>query len=299
MDGVHAVSRYVSGSRGATRRYLAVIVVLLGLGTAARAGFITGPADPDYLTTFQGASAKTFADLGFTVGLGATDLKVSTDTWSDPSGFIFGTVHTQNGTASGTTTDKIGYGYFTYGATNASANARDYDWLQNTGTNGTTDPSLDKPWLGTIWDLGGLANQAVVFPIVDHGPLPQEVVEYTVYLTNDPTSTSLADWSLALLDSVYMQGWEADSTSLADGFTTVWKLPGGATFRYVSVQGIGSQALRPLSGDEDEIDAVGGLTATGVGVGGVPEPGTFVLFLAAGALGLGVRRRRTRSAVHD
>jgi hypothetical protein len=100
--------------------------------------------------------------------------------------------------------------------------------------------------MGTIWNLGGQANQAAVFPIVDHGPLPEEAVEYTVYLTNTPGSTNLADWHLALLDQVYLQGWEADSTALADGFTTVWKLAGGATFQYVSVQAIGSQAIRSL-----------------------------------------------------
>ena len=50
------------------------------------AAFITGPGDPNYSTLFQGASAATFTGLGFTVGTGATDLKVSIGTWSDPSG---------------------------------------------------------------------------------------------------------------------------------------------------------------------------------------------------------------------
>jgi hypothetical protein len=80
------------------------------------------------------------------------------------------------------------------------------------------NPALDTPWNGTISDLGGQANQAVVFPIIDHGPLPYEAAEYTVYPTNDPTSTNLSHWYLALLDQVYLQGWEADSVSLADGW---------------------------------------------------------------------------------
>lgn len=268
-------------------------LVILTWSTASQAALITGPLDPNYSTTYQGASASTFAGLGFTVGTGATDLKVDTGTFVDPSGLIFGNVTTANGSASGTTTGKLDYSYGAYGPTNASANARDYEWLQNYGTNTSSNPALDQPWLGTIWDLGGQANQAVVFPVVDHSPLPQEAVEYTVYLGNDPTSTSLADWTLALLDTVYLQGWEADNISLADGFTTVWKLPGSQTFRYVSVQGIGSQALQPIYGTEDEIDAVAGLTATGQGVGNttVPEPASMAL-LGIGFAALGAMRRR-------
>jgi hypothetical protein len=275
-----------------TRHDFVYATALLLLSSAANATLITGAGDPDYDTLFQGASAHTFADKGYTVGTGATDLKVDTGTFTDPAGLIFGSVYAVNGSASGTTTNKLTYAYSAYGATAASANARDYQWLQNYGTNTTTDPSLDTPWRGTIWDLGGQANQAVVFPIVDHGPLPSEVVEYTVYLTNDPASTDLTDWHLAILDKIYMQGWEDDSIALADGFTTVWRLLDGSTFRYVSVQGVGSQAIRPLFDTEDEIYAVAGLTAEGGSVGGtIPEPGTLAL-AGLGLVALGYSRKR-------
>ena len=74
-----------------------------------------------------------------------------------------------------------------------------------------------------------------------------------------------------------MQGWQADTIALADGFTTVWTLASPSdTFRYVSVQVVGSQALQPVFDTEDEIDAVARLTAAGgeVCVPAVPEPET-------------------------
>jgi hypothetical protein len=260
---------------------------------AGNATLITGPLDPNYTLAFQGASAQTFHDqFGFTVGTGATDLKVDTGTFVDPSGLIFGSVIVPHTTATGTTINKLNYAYVIDSPAN-SGDARDYKWIQNNpGHTLQGNTGADDPWNGTIWDLKGQANQAVVFPIIDHGPLPAEAVEYTVYLTNDPLSTDKADWSLALLDTVYMQGWEGDSTALADGFTTVWKLANGATFRYVSVRSVGSQALYPVAGDEDEIDAVAGLTATGGGVGQVPEPATLALLIAGFAAGFASRRKR-------
>jgi hypothetical protein len=258
--------------------------------------FITGTADPNYTTLFQGASAKTFADLGFSVGTGATDLHVSINTFTDPTGLIYGAaVGTGNLNASGVTTGLLNYAYSITATTTASVNARDYAWGQNTGTNGTTNAAADTPWNGTIFDLGGPANKAVVFPVIDHAPLPNEALEYTVYLTDTPGSTNLADWHLATLAEVYMQGWQSDSVALADGFTTVWTLPSPTdTFRFVSVQAIGSQAFQPIFGSEDEIDAVAGLTAQGTGVGPpIPEPETYALMLVGlGALSFVARRRR-------
>jgi len=281
--------------RGA--RIGSIALTLFSASSLASAAFISGPGDPDYDTLFQGASAHTFGDLGFSVGTGAGQLHISTGTWTDPSGLIFGSLvpgaeHTLGG--GGTTVNKMTYAYTQPSLVGDPGNHRDYSWIQNGANNLTTSTAADRPWLGNVFDMGGAANKAVVFPIVDHGPLPQEVVEYTVYLTDNPFSTNLSDWHLATLSEVYMQGWESDATALADGFTTVWTLADPtATFRYVSVSAVGSQALLPFSGDDDEIDAVAGLTVSGGGVGAVPEPETYALMLAGlGIVGFIARRRR-------
>ncbi len=258
--------------------------LFLLFATAAHATFITGSGDPNYSTTVQGASAATFDSLGYSVGTGPGQLHVSLGTFTDPVGLIFATL-TSNGNVAGTgtTVNKLTDSYTQPGPAN-SGDHRDYNWIQNIQNNGTNNPALDQPWLGNVFDMGGQANKAVVFPIIDHGPLPYEAVEYTVYLGNDPTSTNLADWNLATLEEVYMSGWEPDNVSIADGFTTVWTLANpNDTFRYVSVSAVGSQSLALVSicggtcGTDDEIDAVAGLTAQGTGVGGVPEPGSLAL----------------------
>jgi hypothetical protein len=267
------------------------LVALLSVGTA-HASLVTGIADPEYNHVFQGASAATLAGFGYSVGTGPTDLKVYTNTWTDPSGLTFGTLTNPSSVIGfGQTTGLLDYSYSLPVGSTANGNARDYYWIQNAGPNLGTNPANDTPWTGNIFNLGGQANQAVVFPIIDHGPLPGEAGEYTVYLTNNPSSTNLSDWTLAKLDSIYLEGWQPDSISIADGFTTVWKLPGNQTFQYVSVEAVGSNAIPGYVGNEDEIDAVAGLTSVGTAV--VPEPST-ILLLGSGLIGLALWRRYRR-----
>ena len=145
------------------------------------------------------------------------------------------------------------------------------------------------PSNGIIWDLGGPANQAAVFVFVDHGPVPGEVLENTAWLSNDPDAAD-GGWTQANLAHVYGGGWSADP-NIADGFVAVYKLPLDATFQYVSVSWGGPGAI--VRDGDNEIDAVGGLTAQGgcVGCNAVPEPASLLL-LGAGLVGLAAWRRR-------
>ncbi|HMV66748.1 MAG TPA: hypothetical protein PKA64_07850 [Myxococcota bacterium] len=248
---------------------------------AALAAPVTDPNDP---RDWQGASVETFRQL---LGLATTqdviDLDLLDDgafpTYADTS--LFDAAPTDpcpafamsintalyggqiQGT-SGTSYEPLGYGYTTYADDLMTYRRRgsclDWHWIQDGSTNVPADDILS----GNVWDLGGLSNQVAVFPIIDHGPIPGEAIEYTVYLSNDPTSTVIGtngntDWVEAELVHVYLEGWHTGW--VADGFTTVWKLPGNQLFRYVNVIASGPGAI--VQDGDDEIDAVMGLTIGG------------------------------------
>ncbi len=129
-------------------------------------------------------------------------------------------------------------------------------------------PANYEPWNGLVFDLGGLASKVAVFPINDRSPQPCESIEYTVYLTNDPSSREFIDdpgpvgpnpkkWNRAKLYKIYTHGWidnpdccsspkTCDPTKCAvpkdgdppvfegDAMTIVYALPCGIAFRYAA-----------------------------------------------------------------
>ena len=153
------------------------------------------------------------------------------------------------------------------------------------------------PWEGLVFDLGGPANQVVVFAENDHGPQPCESLEYTVYLSNDPTSQDRvqdpaasgvdpARWNRAALRKIFTKGWidirppdpaghgatcgdTANYSVEEDSFVQVFALPAGTTLRYASIVA-GNDGLDfpqcAFDSSEAELDAVAGLTESGAGI---------------------------------
>jgi hypothetical protein len=262
------------------KRILLAAVVGLGVVQAAQAALITNPDDA---RSWQGATVGTFAQLYYGSNTLANRQQVVTKQLLDDgifnsAGYLAATLLTPGGGGGclGTSLDSTGTGSYDYfcgaGPIAPYANAIDNLWFQTSGTVGQT-----------VFDLGFQATKAAVFNSIDHGPLPNEAIESTVYLSND-----LINWTQAVVERVWLEGFHTNLGVLWDGFTYAVGTGTTNTFRYASVIHGGPGSLQ-FDGD-NEINGIMGLQANFQG-NPLPEPGTLAL-LAGGLLLISRVRRR-------
>jgi len=252
----------------------AILASAFVLSVPAVAGVITNPDDP---RTWQGAGVGTFANLIYGADNAVNRQKVVDEELLDdsifnPTGFT-AAKRVRGGSNSGRSLDTTGTGSYDYVL--EGGNLSDYSdfiddkWFQSNGRPGET-----------VFDLGGPSSYVAVFPTIDHGPLPQEAIESTVYLSNTPDIAS--SWVQAKYVRVYLEGFHNNLGIKWDGFTYVVTTPDKSYFRYASIIHGGPGAL--FDDGDDEINGLLGLQA-------VPEPASLLL-LGFGAACVARRKKK-------
>lgn len=261
------------------KKIVVTTALALGIAQSAQAALITNPDDP---RNWQGAYVGTFAQLFYgSDTLANRTLLVNNGMLDDgvfnSVGFTAATMIQATGVgSSGRSLDSTGTGSYGYTMPSplgivGAGSAIDADWVQTDNVIGHA-----------VWDLGFQASKAAVFNTIDHGPLPQEAIESTVYLSND-----LINWTQAVTERVWLEGFNPNTGILWDGFTYAVGTGTSATFRYASVIWGGPGAL--LADGDNEINGIMGLQADFTP--SVPEPSSLAL-LGLGLAGLGFGRRK-------
>ena len=267
------------------KRHFVAAAAALTLVQAASAALVTNPNDA---RTWQGANVGTFAQLYYGSNTATTrqlvvDNQLLDDAIFNTAGYVGATMIQATGAQStGTSTDTTGTGSYGYvapcngcGGALAAGSGIDEHWIQTDNVIGHS-----------IWDLGFQATKAAVFNTIDHGPLPLEAIESTVYLSNDKVT-----WTQAVVERVWLEGFKANTGILWDGFAYAVGTGSANTFRYASIIWGGPGALQ-ADGD-NEINGIMGLRGDFTPPSPAPEPSTYAMMLAGiAALAVVARRRK-------
>ncbi|MCY2977661.1 MAG: putative Ig domain-containing protein [Planctomycetota bacterium] len=210
--------------------------------------------DPNDVRTWQGANIGTFAQLYFGENTTLTRQRVIDEKLLDsgrfnpsstrPGSLLPTSWTTFGGGCIGISGDLTGTGSYGYGCgieLFTAANSIDNTWFQTSGQIGDT-----------VFDLRVPSPKAAIFNTIDHGPLPQEAIESTVYLSNDRLQ-----WTQAKVERVWLEGFQANQGILWDGFVYAVGTEDGADFQYVSIVHGGPGAL--INDGDNEINGVLGL----------------------------------------
>ena len=276
------------------------VTLLAGL-VLTQSAFAALVTDPDDVHTWQGATVGTFANLFYGTNTATTRGQVVTNQLLDDSNFnatgyagaslikyngvdvvanpAYGTYGTSLDTPGVADFDgSYGYTYSGIGAT-FGGNSIDQHWIQTDNVIGNT-----------IYDMGFGASKAAIFNTIDHGPLPQEAIESSVYLSNDKIT-----WTPAVTERIWLEGIYSDTSVKWDGFAYAVGTGTSSTFQYASIIWGGPGAL--YADGDNEINGVLALKGDFTPVGEIPEPETYAMLLAGlGLVALTTRRRRKNQA---
>lgn len=124
----------------------------------------------------------------------------------------------------------------------APGSAVDFHWVHDVGT--SPDPAVESP---LVWDFGEDGVKKVrLYPSIDHGQVPDEGLETTVYSSTSATGP----WAPARLEKVYVPGWNPGW--IADDYVSLWHLQ--EKDRYVAAKWGGPGAL--IADGDAEVDSV-------------------------------------------
>jgi hypothetical protein len=128
-----------------------------------------------------------------------------------------------------------------------------------------------------IYKSSSSLSQVFAVPGVDHGPNPQENLEFIIWGSNDKVN-----WEEGSIVSIYRDGFDTANTTIghSDDYTSLWGFRGSYDY-FMATSG---DHLDPSYGStgEGEID--------GLAAPAVPEPSS-ILILASGLAAFALRRR--------